>query len=201
MKGRRAALFLVLGLLAGCASLPPVDGARARASYELARQRAFAPRRCKALFKGEASQNAGGVVRGYLSLWWDGRIMRWKTSAPLAGAAQSGVLRSDGDTADSARPLPLPPRDAIGALLGALDLEPGDVTAARGGALVALPGRRYALVDGDGRVMELRFEGDQVIVRFTPGDGLPRRIEATSREGRVVLTLDSYLPWPEDEVS
>jgi len=187
-------------LLAGCASLPPVDGARARASYELARQRAFAPRRFKALFKGEASQNVGGVVRGYLSIWWDGRVMRWKTSAPLAGAAQSGVLRSARETvADSARPLPLPPGDAIGALLGALDLEPGDVTAARGGALVALPGRRYALVDGDGKVVELRFDGDHVTIRLAPGDGVPRRIEATSREGRVVLTLDSYLAWPEDE--
>lgn len=138
-------------------------------------------------------------MRGYLSVWWDGQSMRWKTSAPLAGAAQSGVLRLTGGSSGDDTPLLLPGRDAIGAVLGVLNRPGGEISSAGGATLVALEGGRLAVLDGKGNIVELRFPADRVTVTLEPGAGVPRRIEATSPEGIVVLVLESYLPWPEGE--
>ena len=57
---------------------------------------------------------------------------------------------------------------------------------------------RFALLDGQGRVVEMRFPNDEV-VSFQPGEGVPRRIEAKGPDGRAVLTLESYGPWAAGE--
>ena len=54
------------------------------------------------------------------------------------------------------------------------------------------------VLDGKGSVVSVRFSrGD--VVTFQPGPGVPRRIEAKGPDGRAVLTLESYGPWPEGE--
>ena len=51
---------------------PPDERAgEARGAWERARETAWAPRRFKAVFRGEVSQKVGAIVRGYLSLFWD----------------------------------------------------------------------------------------------------------------------------------
>ena len=57
---------------------------------------------------------------------------------------------------------------------------------------------RFAVLDRDGWVVLLGFPGG-TRARFQPGAGVPRRIEVSSSEGRVVLTLENYLPWPPGE--
>ncbi len=53
-------------------------------------------------------------------------------------------------------------------------------------------------LDADGRVVAMRFPAGDV-VRLQPGDGVPRRIEAKGPDGRAILTLESYAPWPTNE--
>ena len=49
-----------------------------------------------------------------------------------------------------------------------------------------------------GNVVEMRFPHGEVVA-FQPGSGVPRRIEANGPDGRAVLTLESYGPWPAGE--
>ncbi|MBK9065151.1 MAG: hypothetical protein IPL89_18545 [Acidobacteria bacterium] len=44
----------------------------------------------------------------------------------------------------------------------------------------------------------MRFPNGEVVT-FQPGAGVPRRIEANGPDGRAVLTLESYGPWPSGE--
>src|SRR5262249_4295768 len=126
VRGWLAAALIALAS-ARCATAPkPVsaaDAEAARAAYEKARARAYAPRRFKALLQGEVAPKGGAIARGYLSCWWDGRVLVWRASAPLAGAGSSGRLSLD-DPSRGTVPFPgeLDAKDAIGLLFGILDL-------------------------------------------------------------------------------
>jgi len=189
---------------AGTPKTVPVHGEyadAARAAYERARARAYAPRRFKTLFSGEVAQSVGGIARGYLSAWWDGRRLVWKTSAPLAGAGGGGTLSLD---APRSGPVPFPGeldgRDAIGVLLGVLDLAPtGPVSSSHDGFRDSLDERgRAALLDERLRIVGLELP-DGTRVRYEPGDGIPRRIDAKSRDGSAHLELSSFGDWPASE--
>jgi hypothetical protein len=159
-------------------------------AYEALRVRAWDPsRRFKALFRAEASPKVGAVGRGYLSVWWDGASgsLAWRTSAPLAGSGRGGLLgraREGGADAEQASPVPghLPAADLIACILGTPDAAPSPSLA----------------LDDRGRVLEMRFPNGEV-VRLQPGDGVPRRIEASGPDGRAILTLETYGPWPPGE--
>lgn len=198
-----AAAAAVAFLLGGCASgrpSSPEASARAAAALERVRTEAYRPRRWKALFRGEVAPRVGAIGRGFLAIFWDGLTLTWKTSAPLAGDVQSGTL-SLGSASGAPLPIPgrLAPREAIGVLLGVPD---GGVAgpARDDGDRVILPleGGTLAVLDRAGRVVEVRFRGGVRVV-YEPGSGLPRKLTATSREGRAVLELESLGPWPEGE--
>lgn len=158
-------------------------------AYERARATAWDPsRRFKALFKAEVSPKVGAIGRGYLSVWWDGASgsLEWRASAPIAGAGRGGILRvkeGSGDLAarESAALLSarLSALDLVACILGTRDAPPSADT----------------LLDAGGRVVEMRFP-DGEVVAFQPGSGVPRRIEANGPDGRAVLVLESYGPWP-----
>jgi hypothetical protein len=207
-RALRALLLAALALSVSCTSTSrpktvPVLGEyadAARGAYERARQHAYGPRRFKALFQGEIAQTIGGIARGYLSCWWDGRVLVWRTSAPLAGAGNEGRLALD---APSAGRVPFPGeldgRDAIGVLLGVLDLPPaGPVESWRDGFRVALDGHgRVALLDEKLRIVGFELPGAKVA--YEPGEAIPRRIDAKTREGSADLKLQSFGDWPASE--
>ncbi len=174
----------------------------ARGAWERARETAFAPRRIKALYRGEASHTVGTIVRGYLSIFWDGRVLWWRASAPIAGNLRGGRLEpSTGAGGSGPFAGTLTAADAVGALLGALDLAAGEAPArVEGDAVVlALDGAgRTAKIDSKGRVLSLGFPGGNR-VSYDPGAGLPRRIEAGGPDGRADLVLETLGPWPEGE--
>jgi hypothetical protein len=147
--------------------------------------RAWDPtRRFKALFKAEVSPKIGAIGRGYLSVWWDGAAgsLSWRASAPIAGSGRGGFLRRG--LSDGAAPFPgrLAPSDLIGCILGVPDA----------------PFSASVAVDRDGRPVELSFAGGET-VKLQPGEGVPRRIEASGPDGRAILTLESYSAWPASE--
>lgn len=180
-------------------------------AYERARLAAWDPtRRFKALLKAEASPKVGAVGRGWLSVWWDGAsgALEWRASAPLAGSGRGGVLRKGREDAavGGADALPLPAKlaaaDLIACILGTPDAPaspslPFEETP-RGLRLRIGGSKRTTLLDRDGRAIEMRFPNGE-IVSFQPGEGVPRRIEARGPDGRAVLTLESYGPWPPGE--
>jgi hypothetical protein len=207
-----ALVFLLAPLFfdTGCSSVSPVVGARAeaaRAAYERARAAAWAPRRFKALFKVEVSPKIGAMARGYLSVFWDGRTLVWRSSAPLAGAGKGGLLRSgekeDGKSSTKDLfPGKIASSDVLAALLGApaADVSSSSPFEERSGVIV-LPladGERTAGIDASGRIAFLGFPGG-VRVRLQPGEGVPRRIEATGPDGRALLALETFGAWPEGE--
>jgi hypothetical protein len=174
------------------------------------RAKAWDPsRRFKALFKAEASPKVGAVGRGWLSVWWDGATssLEWRSSAPIAGGGRAGFLRKVGGVGgdpDFESPVPghLAAADLIACILGT-----PDVSAApsfpfeenpRGVRLLLDGSTRSVLVDQSGKPIELVFPGGEV-VKVQPGDGVPQRIEANGPDGRAVLTLESYGPWPVGE--
>ncbi len=174
--------------------------ARASAALESARTEAYRPRRWKALFRGEVAPRVGAIGRGFLAVWWDGVTLTWKTSAPLAGEGQHGTLSSGGV---SGAPLPIPgrlgPGEAIGALLGVpAGAVSGPATSEGDRIVLPLVGGTLVSVDPAGRVVEARFPGGVRVV-YEPGTGLPRKLTATSSDGRAVLDLESLGPWPEGE--
>ena len=203
MRGVAPAVLLVAasGVLAGCAAAPPAAPARDPVlSFEAARRQAWAPRRFKALFRGEVAPKVGTVVRGYLSVFWDGNALVWRASAPLAGTARTGVLTRFGTEDSGLVPGRLAGSDALGALLGAPNLpaEPAGVRFEKGRSRIALAGERAALLDAEGRIVGLSYPGG-IEVTLEPGEGVPRRIAARGPSGSAVLTLESYGPWPEGE--
>ncbi|HEX7616242.1 MAG TPA: hypothetical protein VF554_13335 [Thermoanaerobaculia bacterium] len=173
-------------------------------AYERLRARAWDPsRRFKALFKAEVSPKIGAIGRGYLSVWWDGATgaLTWRASAPIAGKGKGGVLRKGERGGDSPLPGNLDPTDLIACTLGT-PAAPSSSSAfeetPRGFRVRIDDPNRSALVDAQGRVVEMRFPKSEV-VSFQPGEGVPRRIEANGPDGRAVLTLETYSSWPEGE--
>ncbi len=179
-------------------------------AYEEARAKAWDPsRRFKALFKAEVSPKVGAIGRGYLSVWWDGAsgTLAWRASAPIAGAGRGGLLRKGRDAAGAApaaSPWPgrLSPPDLVACILGTPDARRLALIAIRGnsrGLRLRIDGsKRTALVDREGRVVEMSFPNGEVAT-FQPGWGVPHRIEANGPDGRAILTLESYGPWPSGE--
>ncbi|MEO6326469.1 MAG: hypothetical protein ABIT01_17935 [Thermoanaerobaculia bacterium] len=209
----RAVLSAGLLIAASACSPPPRTSLQApaaagriewaRSAYEKNREKAFAPRRFKALFKGDISPEVGAILHGYLLVWWDGETLAWKTSAPLAGTVGKGVLRPHADEGGAHVPFPggLTERDAVGVLLGALDLSSvaRPVEIAEGGARIRLDDAgRVAQLDEAGRIVRLEL-GPDTNVELAPGDGVPRRIAAKGKDGRAQLSLESFGPWPLEE--
>jgi len=219
-----ALVSLIFFLGSGCGSGRPSSasghtGASAVEAYERARLRAWDPgRRFKALFKAEVSRKVGAIARGYLSVWWDGATgtLYWRSSAPIAGSGRGGFLGKGMGAAgadagqaiadgDGASPFPgrLASSDLIACILGTPDAPaspslPFEET--RRGVRLRIDGsKRTALLDREGRPIELSFPNDET-VKLQPGEGVPRRIEANGPEGRAVLTLESYSSWPEGEL-
>ena len=200
-----AAALLVLGACrsAGPAGVPagPEQTAQALASVSAAREAAWRPRRFQALFRGEVSPKVGVAVRGYLTLRWDGEVLAWKVSAPLAGAGREGVLRRAGGGAEGLLPGRLSADDVLAAIFGVPEETPSGEGASvlRDGRLV-LP-----LPSGEGRAVVVSAAGeiaglllpDGVRVELTPGSGLPRRIAIRGPEGNAELTLESFVAVPE----
>jgi hypothetical protein len=203
---RGAALGWTALLVSACAvpasrPVPSETAARVSASFAAAREAAWAPRRFKALFRGEISPRAGAVVRGFLAVWWDGTSLVWKTSAPLVGAARDGALRRGGSGAAGLLPGRLEADDALSALLGAPSRGALFELARAEGDLVRVPlegGDRSVLLDSAGQVVGLAFP-DGAGARLEPGAGVPRRIEVRGPGGGASLSLESYGPWPEGE--
>ncbi len=209
----------VLGLLAGAVltaascstvrpSYPPASpeqAARAISRLATIRERAWEPRRFKALFSAVVSPKIGSVQRGYLSVFWDGSRLDWRTSLPVAGNLGAGALGRDGVGSGggglagmlSSR---LTDADALSVLFGAPSLPVQGATVEKAGEALRL------LLDSEGRtvvlhsgyVIAMEFPGG-VDARLEPGPEVPSRIEVRSRKGRAVLKLESAGPWPEGE--
>lgn len=184
----------------------------ALAAYDAGRIRAWDPsRRFKALFKAEASPKVGAVGRGWLSVWWDGAsgTLTWRASAPIAGGGRGGILRvkeggGGAEAEDEGSPLAkrLSAADAVACILGAPPPSAKAPSAfeetPRGLRFRIDDTKRFVLLDEHGTPIELSFPNGEV-VKLQPGEGVPRRIEANGRDGRAVLTLESYGPWPAGE--
>lgn len=205
---RAAPAAAVAAFLAACATAPapvPVDSADAApyvARWEERRAEAYGPRRLKALYRGEAAPKVGAITRGYLSVWWDGSTLFWKASAPLAGDLRAGRMSLlPGGGNDSPFPGRLAPADAIGALLGVLDLPAAGRPVERAGGVVTIR------LDGDGRaaqfgtdrrVVALLFPG-RTRVALEPAQPLPLRVDASGPGGSALLALESWAEWPAGE--
>jgi hypothetical protein len=177
--------FFLEGACSSGAPAPASSGVTA--AYEANRAKAWdSARRFKALFRAEVSPKVGAIGRGWLSVWWDGASgsLEWRASAPIAGGGRGGLLRKGMSAAGADSPLPgkLAPSDLIACILGTPDA-------------AASPS---SILDEQGRVIEMRFPNGEVVA-FQPGSGVPRRIEANGPDGRAVLTLESYGPWPAGE--
>ncbi len=193
-------------LAAACATAPPplpiapAEAAPLVAAWEERRAEAFAPRRLKALYRGEASAKAGPVLRGYLSVFWDGTTLLWKASAPLAGNAREGTLRRGGGPTGAASPVPgrLTQDDALGALLGVLDLPAAGRPVVRtgGGFRLELDDAGHeAFLAPDGRVTSLRFPGG-THVTLEAASPFPLELRAKGPSGSAHLVLESWGEWP-----
>jgi len=118
-----------------------------------------------------------------------------------AAGADAGHAISDGD-GTSPFPGKLASSDLIACILGTPDAPatpslPFEETS-RGVRLRIDVSKRTALLDREGRPIELSFPNNET-VKLQPGEGVPRRIEAKGPEGRAVLTLESFSFWPEGE--
>lgn len=208
---RRAALAaaVLLAFAPACRSVGPaaVPAGPERTAQSLsavlaARERAWAPRRFKALYRGEVAPKAGLAIRGFLSLFWDGETLGWRASVPLAGTPRSGTIRRGDVDSGGLFPGPLVASDVLAALLGVPEeLPTGDGALLREGRVeLRLPsgGGRAVLVSEDGSVTGLALPAG-VRVEILPGPLVPGRIEVSGREGTAVLSLESYGPWPEGE--
>ena len=206
MRRRAGVVAAVVLLAASCATAPPAvpldagDAEAWTARWESRRAAAYGPRRLKALYRGEAAPKIGVIARGYLSVWWDGATLVWKASAPLAGDLRGGTLSAAGG---GASPFPgrLKAGDAIGALLGVLDLPAGGRPVERVGDAVRIrldAEGREALFGKDGRLTGLKFP-DGTRVALEPASPLPLRLDAAGPGGTASLVLESWADWPEGE--
>jgi hypothetical protein len=205
----------------GSAAAPPSSPSKeispsVLSAYDAARVRAWDPsRRFKALFRAEASPKVGAIGRGWLSVWWDGATgtLEWRASAPIAGSAKGGVLRKGrgtGGAAEGEAPAefssPVPGRLEAGDLIACILGTPDPSTMAAlpfeetpGGVRLRYDdSKRVVVVDRGGRVTAMSFPNGEAVA-LDPGEGVPRRIEANGPDGRAVLALESYGPWPAGE--
>ena len=209
MKRRAASAAAALLVLASCRSATPAprpagpdEALRAVSAVLAARDAAWAPRRFKALYRGEVSPRIGPVLRGYVAFFWDGESLSYRASVPLVGGARSGTLRRDGGDAEGLLPGRLAAGDVLAALLGVPEEAP------TGEGAVATDGRlKLRLPSGAGRAVVVSTAGevvglvlpDGVRVELAPGAGVPRRIRVGGPEGSALLTLESFGPWPDGE--
>ena len=144
----------------------------------------------------------GAVGRGYLSVFWNGETLVWRSSAPLAGAGRGGTLARGDDAPSDLFPGKIAASDLLAALLGAPNAgvsESFPFEEKSGLVMLRLHDEnRRVGIDPSGHIVFLSFPGG-VDVTFRPGDGVPRRIEATGPDGRAVLVLESLGPWPGSE--
>ena len=96
----------------------------------------------------------------------------------------------------------LAPADLIACILGtpeaaASPSSPFDETP-RGLRLRVDGSKRSVLLNADGKPIELSFPNGEVVT-LQPGAGVPHRIEANGPDGRAVLSLETYGPWPPGE--
>ncbi len=151
----------------------------------------------------------GAIGRGYLSVWWDGATgsLAWRASAPIAGSGRGGFLRKGrgaGSDAGFVSPVPghLAQDDLIACILGTPDAPASPSLSfeetPKGLRLRIDASKRTALLNDEGKPVELSFPNGE-IVALQPGAGVPHRIEAKGPDGRAVLTLESYGPWPSGE--
>lgn len=206
---RRPAPLALALVVAACATAPPaVPLTDAEAdlwvtAWNQRRAEAYAPRRLKALYRGQAAGKLGVAGRGYLAIWWDGTTLFWRTSEPLAGNVKEGLLRRDGPAPDQASPFPpgLTAADVLGSLFGVLDLPAAGRPAARVGAEVRLSlddAGRQAFLSPDGVVTGLRFP-DGTRVTLEAAAPLPARLTAKGPGGSAKLVLESWAAWPAGE--
>jgi hypothetical protein len=205
---RRAAIALALAVVA-CATAPPplpltaAEAAPWVSAWDQRRAEAYTPRRLKALYRGEAAGKLGVKARGYLTIWWDGTTLVWKTSVPLSGDVREGTLRRDGAPSDEPSPFPpgLTGADVVGCLFGVLDLPADGRPAARVGSDVRLAlddAGREAFLSPDGAVRALRFP-DGTRVTLEAASPLAARLTARGPKGSATLVLESWAAWPEGE--
>ncbi len=172
-------------------------------AWDARRAAAYAPRRLKALFRGEAAPKIGATMRGYLTVFWDGTTLVWKASAPLAGSGREGRLVLSAEPAGEASPFPsgLTSADVVGALLGVLDLPAAGRPVDRIGREIRLSlddaGRKAFLLP-DGTVTALVFPGG-TRVTLEGAAPFPLRLSAKGPRGRATLVLESWAEWPADE--
>jgi hypothetical protein len=205
---RAAPAVLAALVFSACATAPaPVavsasEAAPYVARWEERRAEAYGPRRLRALYRGEAAPKVGAIVRGYLSVWWDGATLVWKASAPLAGDLRAGRM-SLLPGGENVSPFPgrLAPADAIGALLGVLDLSAVGRPVERTGEVVTIRldgDGRAAQFGADGRIVTLTFPG-RTRVTFESARPLPLRLEASGPGGTASLALENWAEWPAGE--
>ncbi len=181
------------------------------AAYESARNSAYQARRLKALFVAELSPVVGASRRGYLSIWWDGSVLVWRASAPLAGAVRGGRLvrgRAQALPDDGSPFSGLTSEDLLATLLGAPDLPAAAVSwdpRRRVSRIGLAGGDRTARIDEAGHLVGLELP-NSIEVRFDTKGGagesagnLPGEIFARTRSGDARLLLQQLAPWPEDE--
>jgi hypothetical protein len=205
------AALLVATLGAACSTarpgfspVSPEAAAAARERLSEACRKAWTPRRLKALFAVEVSPAVGAIQRGFLTLFWDGRRLLWRTSLPMAGQVGEGALErgatSPGGLAAALSPN-LKDSDALSVLLGAPECPTAApaVEGDRSSYRILLEGKGRDVVLGpSGRVTEMGFPGG-VEVRLWPGEEVPTRIELKSRKGRALLKLEAAGDWPAQE--
>ncbi len=205
---RLAALALALAAAACATAPPPVPLTAAEAgpyvsAWDRRRAEAYAPRRLKALYRGEAAGKLGVSARGYLTIWWDGTTLHWRTSAPLAADVREGSLRRGGGVPREATLFPpgLSAADIVGCLLGVLDLSADGRPVSRVGPAIRLSlddAGREAYLSADGAVTGLRFP-DGTRVTLEAASPLPVRLSAKGPGGSAKLVLESWATWPESE--
>jgi hypothetical protein len=182
----------------------PQEAAAGRERLSEICRKAWVARRFKALYSVEVSPVVGAVQRGYLSLFWDGNRLLWRTSLPMAGQVGEGSLErgvnSPGGLA-SALSSRLNDGDALAVLLGAPEC-PALAPA------VEWDGSAYRfLLEGEERTVLLEPPGvtgmglpGGISVRLTPGEEVPSGIEVVSWKGKALLKLQAVGGWPTADV-
>ncbi len=201
MKRGVAACAVILGLTMGCVSqrkplpITASEVERARSTVQALQEKALAERRIKALFTGRISPKVGPIGRGFVSLFWDGLVLRWRTSVAIAGNLQEGEMVLGGGKEARLLPPPFTEDDAISVFLGVPVWEMGDAVVERFGGRYRLSiAGRSVEVTSAGVIDRMRFP-DGTVATLEPGDGLPRSVRIEGRSGIAELKLESLAPW------
>lgn len=197
------ALFLVLsGCQTASPRVEPVSGeelVRLRSLVASWQEKAFSPRRLKALYSVETNPKVGPIMRGYVSFFWDGETLVWRASAPMAGNVRGGTIERDGFESTGLLPLDIPAADVVGVFLGVpgWDIVNSPVFAAKDGYRLVSGTRE--MVFSPGRGVLSQSLPNRISATFEPGDGLPRAITVAGPDGKAVFRMQSLLPWPAGE--